>query len=45
MEYVPYAAFTNGEVSKPPAAVPDLNYSPQARSTIRVIKKTFYYNC
>ena len=35
MENVPYAAFTNGEVRKPPAVVPDRNYSPLARSTIK----------
>ena len=35
MENVPYAAFTNGEVRKLPAVVPDRNYSPLARSTIK----------
>ena len=35
MENVPYAAFTNGEVRKPPAVVPDRNYSSLARSTIK----------
>ena len=35
MENVPYAAFTNGEVRKPPAVVPDRNYSPLARRTIK----------
>lgn len=39
MEYVPCAAFTNFEARNPQAVVPDRNCSPQARSTIRVIKE------
>lgn len=39
MENVPYAAFTNFEDRKPQAAVPDRNYSPLAKSIIRVIKE------